>query len=744
MQGRSFAQFVRRNTKVAAMLLGVLTLLVVAGCGGGGDDTTASTSTVPQQGTPPPNRETAELSTSPTAPPFEPAALFAPPGDNWITNGGGTTNDRYSPLDEITTANVARLRGDWLTHLNGSGTANKYSAEGQPLEYNGTIYIPTGADDVFAVDAASGRIKWSYRANMPDSLASVICCGWDNRGVALGDGMIFSGQLDGSLVALDQMTGRVIWETRLAKPEEGYTITAAPLYVDGKVIIGPSGAEYGVRGRMDAYDARTGRLVWRFYTIPGPGERGHESWPQDNDEWQHGGATTWNTPSYDPNLGMIYFSTSNAGNDYDGSNRAGDNLYAASIVALDVKTGKLKWAYQQVHHDLWDFDSPSPTVLIDAPIDGIMVRGIAEPSKNGYVFFLDRATGRPVFPIRETPVYQDEFQRTAKTQPIPTMEPFSKVRVDDAQLRALNASVASQGRRGRPIVINPGSIYSGVGVRSGPITATAPSAAGGDNWPPSSYNPKNHMYYVCAQDGAQGFQVRSETFRSGATYTGSTIFAFTGFNSPGTLTAYDMTTGTIAWRNAFPDACYSGAVSTAGDLVFVGRNRGELEAYDGRTGDRLWSFQTGAGANSTAAVYQVDGRQKIAFLSGGNALNGSTHGDNLWQFSLDGTMAQVRAGGAARAIEHAGDNQDAAPDNGGGDADAGRSIFTSNCSVCHGLTGRGGNGGPDLTAIAEAKQMPAVIRQVTEGGGGMPAFGGQLTNDEIANVAAYVTRVINR
>jgi len=582
---------------------------------------------------------------------------------------------------------------------------------------------------------------------MPDSLSSVICCGWDNRGVALGDGLVFSGQLDGSLVALDQQTGAVVWKRQLAAPAEGYTLTAAPLYADGKVIIGPSGAEYGVRGRMDAYDAKTGKLDWRFYTIPGPGQRGHDTWPSNNDEWRHGGATTWNTPAFDPKLGMIYFSTSNAGDDYDGSKRAGDNLYAASIVALDINNGHLKWAYQQVHHDLWDFDSPSPTVLIDAPVNGRMVNGIAEPSKNGYVFFLDRKTGRPVFPIKETPVRQDSYQRTSPTQPIPTMPPFAKTTVDDSMLRVLQASVASQVRPGQTApTIQAGSIYNGFGVRSGTITATAPSAAGGDNWPPSSYDPQSHMYYVCSQNSAQGFQIASQSFRAGTTYTGSTVFAFAGFNAPGNLTAYDMTTGRIAWQRSFPDACYSGAVTTAGNLVFVGRNRGQLEAYNATNGNLVWSFQTGAGANSTATVFQLNGQERIAFYSGGNALNGSAHGDNLWQFSLTGRRGPAAAPTSGTAIQHAGDNNSRSATTtapaGAGDPAAGRSVFADNCSVCHGESGTGGNGGPDLTSIPSARQVSEVVRQVTNGGGGMPAFRGQLSDQQIADVAAFVTRDI--
>ncbi|MCW2952846.1 MAG: quinonprotein alcohol dehydrogenase [Conexibacter sp.] len=688
------------------------------------------------------------------APAFSATQLAATPGESWLTNGGSLSNDRFSGLKQINDSNVADLKGNWMTHL-GSGLANKYSAEGQPLEYNGVIYIPTGADDVFAVDVETGRVKWQYQANLSDSLASVVCCGWDNRGVAIGDGKIYSGQLDGSLVALDQQTGRVAWRTRLAEPAEGYTITAAPLYYDGKIFIGPSGAEYGVRGRMDAYDARTGQLVWRFYTIPGPGEPGHETWPSNNDEWRHGGATTWNTPSVDPKLGLLYFSTANAGSDFDGGRRPGDNLYSASILALDVRSGRLKWAYQQVHHDIWDFDSPSPTVLIDAKIDGQDRQGIAQPSKNGYVFFLDRATGRPIFPIKETPVRQDATQQTARTQPIPTMPPFSPTTVTPDLLKAVQAAADAQAARGAPpIKITASSIYNGFAVRGTTVTATAPSAAGGDNWPPSSYNPDNQMYYVCSQSGAQAFTLpdQVQAFRPGVTNTGAGIFAVNGFNSPGFLTAYDMTTGRIVWQKQWSDACYSGTVTTAGNLVFVGRNRGELEAYNAKTGALLWQFQTGAGANTTVSSFAHRGKQYLALLAGGNALNGSAHGDNLWLFSLDGTLGPLQAAGTGTAVQHAGESRAtrttaaARPPTtaAAGDATAGRTVFADNCSVCHGDRGTGGNGGPDLTSIPGARRVPTVVRQVTGGGGGMPAFGGQLSDRQIADVAAYVTGVITR
>jgi alcohol dehydrogenase (cytochrome c) len=322
------------------------------------------------------------------APAFSTDDLAAEPTDQWITNGGSTMNERYSPLDQISTDNVADLKGVWRTHLRDSGTAAKYSAEGQPLVYDGVVYVPTGADDVFAVSVDSGKILWEYQAKL-DQKINTVCCGWLSRGVALGDGKVYIGQLDGQLVALDQRTGKVAWKTEVGSWRKGFTLTHAPLYYDGMVIVGGSGGEFSIRGRVQAYDATTGKLKWRFHTIPGPGEVGHDTWPSDNDAWKHGGAPVWQTPAVDPELGLLYFSTGNASPDLDGSKRAGDNLFAASIVAVDAHTGKYRWHYQQVHHDIWDYDGPSPVVLFD--LDG--TKGIAQASKTGWLYLLDRATG---------------------------------------------------------------------------------------------------------------------------------------------------------------------------------------------------------------------------------------------------------------------------------------------------------------------------------------------------------------
>ena len=351
------------------------------------------------------------------APAFTASQLNALPQAGWITNGGNLSNQRYSPLALINRENVANLKARWRTHLGGSGAGAQHSGQGQPIVFEGVVYISTGASDVFAVDVDTGAVIWRHDAGL-DQQRVHVCCGWVNRGVAIGDGKVFIGQADARLVALDQRTGKEIWSVQAEDPLQGYSLVSAPLYYDGMIITGFAGGDMGIRGRIKAYDARTGKLRWTFYTIPGPGEPGHETWPQDNDAWKYGGAPIWQTPAIDPELGLIYFSTGNAAPDFNGSARAGDNLYSVSILALDVRNGAYRWHFQQVHHDIWDYDSPNPVILFDAPYQGRVRRGIAEVSKTGWVYILDRETGKPLLGIEERPVPQEPRQHTAPTQPL--------------------------------------------------------------------------------------------------------------------------------------------------------------------------------------------------------------------------------------------------------------------------------------------------------------------------------------
>jgi quinohemoprotein ethanol dehydrogenase len=665
------------------------------------------------------------------APNFSAADLSALPNADWPTAGGSLMNERYSPLTQIDTSNVSQLKGVWRTHL-GSGLAAKYSAEGQPVVYKGVIYITTGEDDTYAVSVATGKILWKYTSGISQEI-STICCGWDNRGVAIGDGRVYLGQLDGKVVALDQQTGKVLWKKQLVRWQLGLTITAAPIYVDGRIYIGVVGAEYGTRAFLQALDASTGKPVWRWYTTASPGQPGGNSWPSGSKEFLRGGGSIWQAPAVDPKLGLLYVSTGNAGSDWFGGLRPGKNLYTSSIVALDLKSGKLKWYFQQVHHDIWDYDSASPVVLFDAGGK----QGIAQASKTGWLYMLDRATGKPLYGIKETPVPQNAAQKSWPTQPIPANSAFTPHGTPpqaDVQ-RVLDEAVG-------PLKKVPKVIakHAFTPPPPGKLLIYGNGPQGGVNWQPTSYNQKTKMFYVCSAVSWVGFEAANQPYPgAGKTYEGVAGSAGVAWSEgTGTFTAIDATSGKVAWQKRFPQPCYAGTSTTAGDLVFVGRNTGELQAYNATTGSELWSFQTGAGANNTATIFQQDGKQYVAFLSGGNSLAATPHGDSLWLFGLDGKLGPAPKPGAGTGTQHAGEGNTSTS----ASPAAGKTVFANNCVSCHGATGHGGNGGPDLTSIPAAKNMKSVVAQVENGGGGMPPFKGQLTPKQIQDVSAYVTKDI--
>jgi quinohemoprotein ethanol dehydrogenase len=695
----------RRRSLVAGFLvLFALVLAAAAGCGGDGE--------------------------SADVPAFEADDLTDTADKNWPTVGGSFANDRYSELDEIDTENVDELKGVWHTNLRNSGVEAKYSGESQPVVYNGVIYVTTGANDVFAVDVESGDILWQYKANL-DQKISTVCCGWLNRGVAIGDGKVFQGQLDGKVVALNAKTGQKIWTRQLVNWEEGQTITAAPIYADGRVYIGVVGADLGTRGFLEALDANTGQSMWRYYTIPAPGEPGGDSWPQNTDAYLHGGAAIWQAPAYDPDLGLLYFSTGNAGPDWDGSVRPGDNKWAVSIVAVEAETGTFRWGYQMVHHDIWDYDAASPVVLFDAS-DGR--EGVAQAGKTGWLYMLDRETGKPLYGIDEKPVKQDPVQHTAATQPIPRNGEFTPHRpVPPAEVERIKKALTPEQKNLK--VVPQQAMYDPPG-RNGTLVANFPGPQGGVNWQPISYNPETDMFYICsAAQTAGAMAVPGQEWKEGQYYIGGVIVGAAWTESSGTFTAIDALSGRRVWQKRFPEACYAGTSTTKGNLVFLGRNNGELEAYDARNGSRLWKFQTGAGANNTATIFEHKGKQYVLFLSQGNSLQATPHGDELWLFGLDGTLGPAEAPGGGAGTEHGGEEggEQAGPEQ--GNAEAGQSVYANNCSGCHGARGTGGNGGPD---ISNPLTLTQIIAQVTNGGGGMPAFEGQLDQQQISDVAAYV------
>jgi alcohol dehydrogenase (cytochrome c) len=637
-----------------------------------------------------------------------PAALAQ---SDWLQNGGSSlSNQNYSPLTQINRGNVANLKGAWHLQLDGSGSKDRYSGEAQPVFQNGIVYIATGADDVFAVDVKTGHVLWKYEAGIQDEV-NTLCCGWISRGVALGDGKVFVGRVDGRLVALDQNSGRPVWSVRAERWQDGYSITAAPRYFDGMVITGFAGGEFAIRGRVKAFDAKDGRLIWTFYTIPGPGETGHDTWPHDNDAWKHGGASVWQTPAVDPELGLIYFSTGNPAPAFDGHFRPGDNLFAASIVAVEARTGRYRWHFQQVHHDLWDYDAPNPPILFDVKIDGKLRHAIAEAGKTGWVYILDRATGKPLLGIDEKRVPQDSRQHTSATQPYPRGDAFVRHEVDIAPE---GTTLVNQGRIFTPFWTEP--------------LALRPSALGGANWPPSSYDPATSYFYVCATDGIQFLNSGGDDSKieaEGHSYSGSTFGEFP-FGITGIFAALDMKTNRLVWRQAWRQPCFSGSVATAGGLVFVGRNDGRLTALDSSNGHILWEFQTGAGQNAPVSVFEYEGVEYVAAYSAGNAMMGSTHGDHLWLFSLKGKIGPAEPATATAPPER--------EPSGSSDAEQGRKIFTDSCSACHGASGEGGHG-PSLTGVHDVQK---IVRMVTSGGAQMPSFSSKLSEKEIQAVAEYV------
>jgi alcohol dehydrogenase (cytochrome c) len=551
-------------------------------------------------------------------------------GNDWITYGGAMNNQRYSTLDKINTSNVSQLRGMWMSRL-GSGLGSKYRFEADPLVVDGVMYIPTGNDDIFALDAKTGKKLWDWQSDIPQTL-DLICCGWDNRGVAVGDGRVYSGLLDGSFVALDQKTGKLLWRTQLEDYHDGYSLTGAYRYYDGLVFTGISGGEEAARGRLTALDARTGAIAWVFYTTPAPGDPFYEgSWPDPNDPdpqianaWKWGGATIWQAPSIDPELGMLYFSTGNASPNSGGDIRKGDNLFSASIVALDYKTGQYKWHFQEVHHDIWDFDAPSPVVLFDQLYNGQMRKGVYQAGKTGWLYLLDRTNGKPLVGIDEKPVDQEPRQFTSPTQPYPVGDSFIYQCPD-------------------PV---PGFVRSGCIFQAwwDIATLTRPTGHGGSEWSPTTYSPQTGFVYVMGSEQTSAAAMRPAPYVHGKSYGRGGSATPLGSAIGNTFTAMDSRNNKIVWQKREPGDQSYGALSTAGGLVFRGKVDGNLEAYDARTGDVLWKFQTGLGISAPPMTWSDGKEQYITVAVGGNRGGQTTlDGDQVWTFSLNGLVDQMEA-----------------------------------------------------------------------------------------------------
>jgi quinohemoprotein ethanol dehydrogenase len=655
------------------------------------------------------------------APAFTPAQLKALPTTGWVTNGGNVFNQRYSPLKQLDRTNVKELKAVWRASLGGSGLGSQTSGQGQMLAYEGVLYVVTGENDVFAISVDTGQVLWEYRARLDPEKVRV-CCGWAARGVGLGDGKVFVGQLDNWVVALDQKTGKVVWRTQSQTlADGGFSITMAPLYYDGMVIIGHSGGELGIRGRVKAFDARTGKERWRFYTIPAPGELGSETWPKNSDIWKTGGGAVWSTPAIDPELGLLYLPVANPAPDLNGHVREGDNLFSSSIVALDVKTGKYRWHFQHTHHDIWDYGGSNPVILFDVNINGQPRKGLSHAPKSGYIYILDRVTGKPLVGIEERPVPQNASQKTSPTQPVPVGDDVVPHFIDAA---LENMDLVNEGRTFTPFDEKPVLYKQLAGI----------------NWPPMSYDVEDHVLYVCAND-SMGIVARSGeqfTVPPSGTYLGGT-FGRGNMARRGIIAALDVTTQKLAWRRQWPDPCNSGFVSTAGGLLFGGRADGRVMAFDKRNGSPLWEWQLDASIGAPVTTFEHRGEQVVAVYAGGYFFGGLKRGDGVWLLSRKGTLKPSASfssapAGAAPALPVASAE--------GGDAEAGKLVYERICTSCHGGNGKGGHA--EGAVLPDNIAAQTVMTVATTGRKEMPPFELVLSERERRDVAAYVSRLMAR
>ncbi len=496
---------------------------------------------------------------------YERIAAASEPGA-WLTYSGDYAGHRYSALKGIDRGNIARLRPAWIYQTN---DLNPFEAT--PIVADGVMYISEPPSNAAALDLRTGRPIWIFRRAVPSDVG--VCCGQVNRGVAVLGERVFLGTLDAHLLALDAKTGHVLWDIQVADYKRGYSVTVAPLALKDKVIVGVSGGEYGIRGFVDAYDAKSGERLWRFWTVPGPGEPGHETW--DGDSWKTGSAATWVTGSYDPALNLLYWGTGNPGPNYNGEGRRGDNLYSASLVALDASTGKLKWHFQFTPHDTHDWDANHVPVLIDSVFQGTPRKLVAVANRNGFFYLLDRQTGAYLLGR------QFGKQNWAK---------------------GLDAG-------GRPITL-PATEPKPEG------TLVYPGVHGATNWNSPSYNPDTRLMYVAVREEGTVFYRATAEYRAGSYFSAGGMRGIAGVEPSGSVQALDPLTGERRWEFLLHSPPWAGVLSTAGGLVFSGTNEGNLFALDAANGKALWDFQTGAPVYATPISYEFEGRQYLAVAAG--------------------------------------------------------------------------------------------------------------------------------
>jgi len=517
-----------------------------------------------------------------------------------LTYGLGYHQRRHSPLREITAQNVKRLVPVWNVSLDSS-----FGEQGQPLVYRGVLYA-ANAQATVAIDVASGRQLWRTLADWDPATSRIACCGISNKGPAIYGGRVFRGTLDAHVVALDAATGKKLWDQKAAEWKEGYSITGAPLVANGVLITGISGAEFGVRGFLDGWDPETGRHLWRRYTIPAPGEPGSETWPP-GDAWQRGGGSTWITGSYDPELDLVYWGVGNAG-PWNPGPRPGDNLYTASVLALRPKTGEVVWHYQLVPNEMFDLDATWEWILADLKVDGTSRKVAMHLSRGGFLYVLDRSNGKLL-----------------------AANPFETV----------NWASHVDMKTGRPVETEVSRR-----ARAGEMIDLWPSQWGAKNWAHAAFNPDTGLLYANTMHVGRRFRIVPVEYQPGQRYMGIENLPLAA-PPPGPIAhveAIEPLSATARWRTpVFDIPHYSAVLSTAGGLLFTGKETGELVAYDAATGKALWQFQTGSGINAQPITFRQGGRQYVAVQSGvggvnvlrmGEALRNVPRGGSVWAFAL--------------------------------------------------------------------------------------------------------------
>ena len=503
--------------------------------------------------------------------------------ENWLTYNGDYMSQRYSRLDQITPDNVTNLELKWILQNQVFG-----AWQSNPIIADGVMYVTERPNSVMAVDANTGRVFWKFR-HTPSENARV-CCGANNRGVAVLDDRVFMGTLDARLIALDRINGQPLWNAKVADVNLAYSVTMAPLVVKDKIIVGVGGGEYGIRGYVAAFDAETGEQAWKTYTIPGPGEPGHDSW--EGDDWEHGGASVWITGSFDPELNLTYWGVGNPGPDWNAGQRPGDNLFSDSVIALDADTGELEWYFQFTPNDGYDYDSVQVPVLADIVWRGEPKKVMMWANRNGYFYVLDRVTGlflegKPFVTVNWSSGLDE------KGRPIPTPQP-----------------------EGMP---------------------TYPGNQGGTNWYPPSYSPRTGLFYFSAWENyATIYRAEESEYVPGQAFLGGGFSVLApspdaptigiGRTNPinnwtdevgyASLKAMDPQTGEAVWSYNQYDVSDSGMLTTASDLLFTGGREGYFHAIDARSGDLIWNVNLGGQIVMAPVTYMVDGIQYVSVISG--------------------------------------------------------------------------------------------------------------------------------